>query len=614
MWEDFRPGLAAARIQLRSLQPGNQKTTCPQCSHLRRKKTEPCLSVTITPAGEAKWQCHHCGWTGGAGGEARSPRHHREVKLFNRPVRIENPQRPDSLLAWFQKRGIGAATVEKLGIYRTSHFFPQLGGQAECIAFPYEWAGVLRNVKYRDSAKNFVQEKQPEPVLFNADSIRPGEDLVFVEGEMDVAAMIEAGIACGVVSLPNGAPDKPEQSDARYAPLETHADQLEAAGRILIATDMDGPGELLANELARRLGKDRCWRVRFPSAGDVQTKDANDCLIEHGAEVLRECVAHAEAWPIDGLYTTDAFEDRVWEMFHGNGPQPLSAGMGDDFDRAFKVLPGQFVVVTGIPNHGKSRFLDQIAVNMSTLHGWRWGVFSPETGTENHIVDLCEIACGYPFHPGPSFRMSDGQLRDTLKWVHGRFVFIDAADHTPSIDWVLERAKAAVLRHGINGLVVDPYNELEASRPPNMTETEFVSQLISKCKRFAKVHDVTVFVVAHPTKISNQGQPGGKEPIPGLYDIAGSAHWRNKADAGLVVYRDYDAGETIAMSKKIRRQPICGEPGSVKFSFLGDERRFEAQKGSYAMHGSAKPTPSNSNGKSGGLKYPKVAVGDEPRF
>ncbi len=97
----------------------------------------------------------------------------------------------------------------------------------------------------------------------------------------------------------------------------------------------------------------------------------------------------------------------------------------------------------------------------------------------------------------------------------------------------LERAKAAVLRKGINGLIVDPYNELEAGRPQGMTETEFVSQLISKCKRFAKVHGVTVFMVAHPTKISNPA--GGKEPVPGLYDISGSAHWRNKADAGLVV-------------------------------------------------------------------------------
>lgn len=573
---EFLETLRREGIRLRSWQPGNHKTTCPRCSASRKKKTDPCLSVTIF-ADRARWQCHHCGWTGGAGGDAQ-PHHRQERRMFNRPARVENPQRPDKLLAWFASRGISAATVERMGIYRSRQWFPQIEAEADCIAFPYEWAGMLRNVKYRDAAKNFRQEKQPEPVLYNADAIEPGKDLIFVEGEMDVLAMIEADLF-NVVSLPNGAPDKPEQSDKRYEPLATHAAELEAAGRILIATDMDGPGELLAQELARRLGKDRCWRVRFPAAGDVQTKDANECLMDHGREVLRECIANAEPWPIDGLFGVGDFSERVWEIYRGEGPQPLTTGMGPDMDMAFKVLPGQFVVVTGIPNHGKSRWLDQVAVSMAQIHGWRWAVFSPETGTENHIADLCEIRAGLPFHPGPNPQLDSEGLAVTLGWAQESFRFIDAGEHTPSIDWVLERAAAAVLRYGIRGLIIDPYNELEAGRPPQMSETEFVSQLISKCKRFARAHDVTVFMVAHPTKIANPG--GGKEPMPSLYDIAGSAHWRNKADAGLVVYRDYEERCTLVVSRKIRRQPICGAPGAVKFWFMGATRRFEPAGGSY---------------------------------
>lgn len=38
-------------------------------------------------------------------------------------------------------------------------------------------------------------------------------------------------------------------------------------------------------------------------------------------------------------------------------------------------------------------------------------------------------------------------------------------DCLPSIDWVLNLAKAAVLRHGVRGLVIDPYNELDHQRP-----------------------------------------------------------------------------------------------------------------------------------------------------
>lgn len=572
--------LREAGIKLRSNSFGDHKAVCPHCSHSRKKKTEPCLSVTIRTDDTAVWNCHHCGWTGGAGGEDYRPRHAR--KSYVRPVPVDDPARPESMYGWFGSRCISKATVDRFGIYRTRHYFPQTGSENECIAFPYVWAGELRNVKYRDKAKNFAQEKNAEPVLFNADAIEPGADLIWAEGEPDVMAFTEAGFSA-VVTLPNGAPAQADEaSDKRYEPLKTHAVKLEQVKRVIIATDADAPGGYLAAELARRLGKDRCWRVRFPTINDAPCKDANDCLKHHGADVLRECVEQAEPWPIDGLYSTEAFADDVFKLYRGEGPKPLTTGFYE-FDRAFKVLPGQFIAVTGIPNHGKSRFIDQVAVQMARLHNWKWAMFSPETGSENHVSDLCEIWSGRPFHNGPTMRMTEDDLRDALGWVRERFYFIDAKDDTPPVDWILDKARAAVIRHGIRGLVIDPYNEVEASRPPQMTETEFVSQLISKCKRFARAHDVAVFMVIHPTKMNTQGMT--KEPIPGMYDMAGSAHWRNKADAGLVVYRDMEEGCSYVISKKIRRQPTCGIPGAVRFTFGGSDRRFKDEIGSFSTIG-----------------------------
>lgn len=581
---DIQDFLTAEKIRLRTYTTGTYKTTCPACSHTRKKRSDPCLSITIKADDDVTFNCHHCGHSGGS--PRRSGRKQAVRPEYRRPVPIVDPQRPERMLAWFAERGINAGVLSAAGIYRTRFYFPQTSSEAECIAFPYVWRGTLRNVKYRDAQKHFAQEKDAEPVLYNADSILAGADLIIVEGEIDVLSMQQAGFQ-SVVSLPNGAPHKVEASDRRYAPLETHADDLEKVARILIATDMDEPGQLLANELARRLGKDRCWRVSFPTIGDVACKDANEVLQSHGIGVLRECVASASPWPIDGLYTTDSFVDDVLMTYRGEGPQPLSTGF-KEFDKAFRLLPGQFVVVTGIPNHGKSRFLDQVAVQMSRLHGWTWGIFSPETGSEQHLADLCEIVAERPFYPGPTDRMSEDELHSALAWTRSHVCFIDSQEHTPTLDWVLDKARAAVLRHGIQGLIIDPYNELEAGRPPQMTETEFVSQLISKCKRFAKTHDVTVFMVAHPTKLNgNTGRrdDDGKEPMPGLYDIAGSAHWRNKADAGLVVYRDFEGGRTIVASKKIRRQPVCGHPGAVVFSFLGPQRIFSEVTGSYQPEG-----------------------------
>lgn len=39
----------------------------------------------------------------------------------------------------------------------------------------------------------------------------------------------------------------------------------------------------------------------------------------------------------------------------------------------------------------------------------------------------------------------------------------------PNVKWVLDLAKAAILRHGVRGLVIDPYNELDHQRTTNMS-------------------------------------------------------------------------------------------------------------------------------------------------
>jgi twinkle protein len=575
--------LAENGIRLRTASTGNHKTTRPSCSFRRTKRTDPCLSVTIEPDGKVLWNCHHCGWSGAGGGEGYRPRIER--RTYRKPVRPTAPHRPDTLLSYFANRGISAAVVERMGIHKTKHWFPQVSAEIEAIAFPYEWNGELRNVKYRGPNKVFVQEKDPEPVLYNADCITADEDLVITEGEIDVLSFLEADVE-RVVSLPNGAPQTADEpSDRRYEPLGTHWDALLRVKRFLIATDMDEKGNFLANELARRLGKDRCWRVKMPISGDVEIKDANECLVQCGAQTLVERVAMAEPWPIEGLHDVEEYAVDVMDLYEGKGPQPLSTGF-DEIDKAFRYYRGQFIALTGVPNHGKSRWLDQVAIQTARLRDEKWAFFSPETGESNHLADLCEIWAGAPFFEGPHQRMSAEDVNIALAWLNERVYLLGAIEHTPSIDWLLERARAAVLRYGVSNIVLDPYNEIEASRPDNLTETEFVSQLISKCKRFAKHHDCTVWMVIHPTKL----KPGdeGKDPVPSLYDLAGSAHWRNKADAGLVVYRDYDKAVSYLIAKKIRRQPMCGRLGSVRLSFDGVSRRFADIPSSYQPLGKEK--------------------------
>ncbi|KAK9170395.1 hypothetical protein Syun_002535 [Stephania yunnanensis] len=141
-------------------------------------------------------------------------------------------------------------------------------------------------------------------------------------------------------------------------------------------------------------------------------------------------------------------------------------------------------------------------------------------------------------------------------------------DCLPSVKWVVQLAKAAVLRHGVRGLVIDPYNELDHQRPPSMTETEYVSQMLTKIKRFARHHSCHVWFVAHPRQLHQWN--GGP---PSLYDISGSAHFINKCDNGIVIHRNRDP-KTIPLDqvqvcvRKVRNKVV----GTIGDAFLSYNR------------------------------------------
>ena len=60
---------------------------------------------------------------------------------------------------------------------------------------------------------------------------------------------------------------------------------------------------------------------------------------------------------------------------------------------------------------------------------------------------------------------------------------------------------------------------------------------LKRIRVFARRHGVHIWVVAHPAKLYREKD--GKYPVPTPYDISGSAHWRNKADNCLCVWRDF---------------------------------------------------------------------------
>jgi twinkle protein len=418
-------------------------------------------------------------------------------------------------------------------LFAADKFFSKLGKTSEAIGFPYYRNGALVAVKYRSfPEKDFTQDSGGAHDFFGIDLVEKGKPIIIVEGEIDALTVMECGIE-NVVSVPSGAPIKVADGkvlpseDKKFAYVWNAREVIESAPYIVLATDQDSAGQALAEELARRIGKDKCRIAKFSK------KDLNEVLLDDPTRhSVRDIIDKATPYPIAGLSDAGIYFDRLNDLFNKGTGKGFSTGY-TSVDSVYTVAPSQLTVVTGYPSSGKSNFIDQIMVNLAKASDWKFAVCSFENQPEIHISRLMEIYTKKRFFDGKD-RMSEWEKQDAFKWVQEHFLFIDTNGEEPStLDSILDRARIAVKRMGVRGLVIDPYNYIELDKS-NSTETEAISQMLTKVQKFVKTNDVHCWFIAHPSKINRSGV---EQPRPDGMSISGSMAWWAKTDCGITVHR-----------------------------------------------------------------------------
>jgi len=536
-------------IDLKGKSSGTIKVLCPKCSHTRKNKNDPCLSVDID---RGLFNCHNCSWHGNANEFVR------EKKVYTIP-QLNNTQLSDKTLEWFQNvRKISKSTLLRFGVTENMEWMPQEGKEVKCINFNYKKDDVVVNVKFRDAKKNFKLCKNAELVFYNLDSIKESKTATICDGEIDCLSFYEAGIY-DCVSVPNGA----SKGSMKLEYLDNCWEYFEGKEKIVIATDTDEAGMLLRTELARRLGKARCFYIDFKHSGTF--KDSNEVLVAKGKEELVWLKENAIPFPLEGTISLHSIDDEINHIYNYGYKSGDKVGY-DEFDDLISFATGQVTGVTGIPNSGKSEFIDQIIVKLSENHGWIWGVFSAENlPVTTHFAKFAEKYTGNTFyHTNPAFKMSVTELMESKEFVSNHMVFMDVLVSDLTLDYVLEKIEELVLRKGINGFLLDPWNYIEHDIPNGMSETTYINKALTKICKLAKRLDIHLIIVAHPVKMKKTKE--GIYEVPTMYDISGSAHWFNKLDNGIVVYLNYDTGVTDVYVQKVRFKYI-GKKGMSRFTW-----------------------------------------------
>lgn len=550
------------------------------------------------------FRCNHCGITGIVVDDT-----YWEKKNITVLTPIVQGFIHDDIVNWFEKkRKISRRTLQDLFIYsdvtnvrQIKNPNKELAGEIVnklCIAFPYVLDNNVINVKYRDDLKNFKLIYGASKIVYNIDSIKGFDFCVWSEGEIDVASWHEIGIKPSV-SPPNGATITENETNEynsigkissptplnmewlepvyhRFAKIEKH----------YIATDADGPGWKLREEIARRFGKDKCYIInlreaRYKDPDDpMETyrtcKDPNEVLVNIGPEKLRWLFDNASPYPVDHVIAVPTVIERLVFEFKSGKEKGVTTGY-KKLDPYFTWKKGQSTVLNGYPGEGKTSFVLNLIVLSILIHKFKWAIYSPENYPISNIVDtMVEIIVGSSSDRDVKSRMSLSQYIAAIKNILiNNIYFIDREEgFTPEDIRAIQLEM--IRKYGIDAVLIDPWRGL-VHKYRNLDE--YLEYQIGMINRFTIANNVITLINHHPP---TPDRTNAKIKPPNPFMLKGGEIWYSRIYNMLSIHRQdkfsFENLKTEVRSQKIKEHKLTGvttpEEDPVILTFERKSGRF----------------------------------------
>lgn len=381
----------------------------------------------------------------------------------------------------------------------------KLASRGDRLMFPYLRGDELVFAKYRKLPKQFSAEADCEPILFGWQAIKPdARAAILAEGELDAMAWHAYGYPA--LSVPTGA--------AGMAWIEGEFLALEPFDTLYLSMDMDDAGQRAVNELAERLGRERCKVVQLPK------KDANECLMQGvSRDEMTRALRDARTLDPAELRNIGEFEDAIVAEMNR-----VDVGLRLPFKKThdrFRLRPGETSIWAGINGHGKSQLASQIVAYQAT-QGVRCCVASMEWRTPRWALRMQRQIGAVETLTEQYSRSLTHALSSTL-WTFN-------VAGSAKAERIMDVFRYARRRYGIELFLLDNLTKCGFADDDYAGQKRFVEAVTD----FTRETDCHVMIVAHMRKGESEDRPPGKFDVKGSGGITDMAPtvvcvWRNKA-------------------------------------------------------------------------------------
>lgn len=378
--------------------------------------------------------------------------------------------------------------------------------------------------------------------------------VVLTESEIDCMTVMQCGILA--LSMPNGS--------LGLSWIESQGYMLKRFTRIIICFDMDEAGKSGAQKLCKKLFDSGHKNIGIAS---LPKKDPNDCLIDGiTQENIKNSILSTTKKKKklnNNLSRFSEFFDEIL-TYEGMVEDPnygISLPWENDL---FRWRPSELTILTGVPGHGKTQFLNQVIIH-TILTGSSVLMASPEMNRAPIGHKLIKQATGN--------LKSSHDVKEKVRDVVLEDLIFHTVEGEINIHSLLSAIEPDIKNENVNLITIDNLAMCNVQSDNNGLNQQ--RKAVAELKTFAKRNNIHIILVAHPRKLNDINTPATQYDVSGSSAIVNIADnvfcfWRNEKKEAIIKKLKYNVCDVTQQDREVIQQPDA--------RFICHKNRFDGEK------------------------------------
>jgi len=240
------------------------------------------------------------------------------------------------------------------------------------------------------------------------------------------------------------------------------------------------------------------------------------------------------------VYTAEELKGNLNSLRNEGIKKGAWTGFDSLFDK-YSMKKGSTTYIYAGAHQGKSQFGFELMMNLAQYSGWKWAVYSPETGSPTEVfAELMWVYLRKPFLINDTMTATDEETEKAFEFINKHFYIIDSGLQDLSIEGYYTAVEEIEQTHfiKIDGCFVDPFTEIKTDVSSGVRDDIAIGQILTRIRKHSSDKDYHTIVTVH-TKHQQAKYKNGVPYVdkPTMNDIAGGMQWSRKGMMVINVWR-----------------------------------------------------------------------------